>query len=307
MWILFAALTVLLWGTSETIFKKVSTSDKDSILKLISYNGIILGTAGLIFMFITKTEITLDVILTYLPNALIFITSMFCTYAAMKFTKVSITSPLQNSSCAITTILCILVLHQQVEWYQALAVVAILIGLILISLNKDESLKEDTEEKQKCSRRVYLTGVAFALGYWMLDGIGSFMDDYLLTDTLSDDQLFIAYGIIYMCIGIICAIIYNVKNYIKEAKLKAAGQEVEKKKFSFDKYKLIGTLIETTGQFTYTKAYFLGDGALVSPFIASYCIVTMILSRIFLKEKLSKYQYILIAIILTSLIVLSWE
>ena len=34
MWILFAALTVLLWGTSETIFKKVSTSDKDSILKL---------------------------------------------------------------------------------------------------------------------------------------------------------------------------------------------------------------------------------------------------------------------------------
>ena len=28
MWLLFATITVLLWGTSETIFKKVSTIEK---------------------------------------------------------------------------------------------------------------------------------------------------------------------------------------------------------------------------------------------------------------------------------------
>lgn len=42
MWLIFATLTVLLWGTSETIFKKVSTSERRSVLKLISFNGIIL-------------------------------------------------------------------------------------------------------------------------------------------------------------------------------------------------------------------------------------------------------------------------
>lgn len=307
MWIIFAVLTVLLWGTSETIFKKVSNSDKDSVLKLISYNGIILGTAGIIYMFFTKTEINFEILLTYLPNALIFITSMFCTYTAMKFTKVSITSPLQNSSCAITTILCILVLHQEVTVLQAIAVIAILFGLILISINKDEFKKEEKEEKRKISRRVYLTGIGFALGYWLLDGIGSFMDDYVLTDNLSADQVFISYGIIYMAIGVICAIIYNVKKYAENKALISKGEVIQKRRFVFDKYKLIGTLVETSGQFTYTYAYFYGDGALVSPFIAAYCIVTMILSRIFLKEKLSKYQYILIAIILTSLIILSLE
>ena len=308
MWILFAVLTVLLWGTSETIFKKVSNTDKDSVLKLIAYNGTVLGIAGLIYMFFTKTEITFDVLLTYLPNALIFITSMFCTYKAMKFTKISIISPLQNSSCVITTLLCILVLHQQVTVLQAIAVIAIIFGLLLISLNKDESSKEDKEEKQKMSRRVYLTGIGFALAYWLLDGIGSFRDDYVLGDALTADQVFVSYGIIYMSIGIICFIALQIKNYIARAKqIETADAPIEKKKFYFDKYKLIGSLVETTGQFTYTYAYFYGEGALVSPFIASYCIVTMIFSRIFLKEKLTKYQYLLIAIILTSLVILSWE
>lgn len=307
MWIIFAVLTVILWGTSETIFKKVSNSDKDSVLKLIAYNGIILGTAGLIYMWFTKTEINLEVVITYLPNALIFITSMFCTYAAMRFTKISIISPLQNSSCAITTILCVLVLHQEVTWYQALAVLAILIVLIMVSINKDESVKDNDELKQKYTRRMYLTGIAFALGYWLLDGIGSFLDDNVLGDTLSADQVFISYGIIYMAIGIISAIIYNIKRYVDNMKAMRNGEEIVKSKFVFDKYKLIGTLVETSGQFTYTYAYFLGDGAIVSPFISAYCIVTMIFSRIFLKEKLTKIQYVLITVVLISLIVLSLE
>lgn len=114
MWLIFATITVLLWGTSETIFKKVSTIEKHSVLKLISYNGIMLGICALIFMLITRTQMNLEIIKTYLPVALIYIVSMFCTYKAMTLVKVSILSPLQNSSCAITTILCIILLRQEV-------------------------------------------------------------------------------------------------------------------------------------------------------------------------------------------------
>ena len=93
MWLIFATITVLLWGTSETIFKKVSTNEKNSVLKLISYNGIILGICALIFMFITRTEMNFDILKTYLPISIIYITSMFCTYKAMTLVKVSILSP----------------------------------------------------------------------------------------------------------------------------------------------------------------------------------------------------------------------
>jgi len=303
-WVLFAALTVILWGTSETIFKSVSNNEKDSVLKLISYNGLVLGICSLIYMLITKTEMSFDMILTYLPVSIIFVTSMFCTYAAMRYVKVSITSPIQNSACALSSILCILILGQEVNVIHAIAIVAIIIGLILISINKDENNREN-EEKQTKSRKVFLIGIGFALMYWLLDGFGSFMDENLLEETLTADQLFISYGLIYMSIAILAGIALQIIKYIKKQKGTYEEEIVPSKIFRAKK--LIGALVETSGQFTYTYAYFFGEGSVVAPFIAAYCIVTMLFSRIFLKEKLSVRQYILIGIILASLITLSVE
>lgn len=120
MWLLFATITVLLWGTSE---------------------------------------INLNILITYLPVALIYIASMFCTYKAMTLVKVSILSPLQNSSCAITTILCIFLLKQEVGIPQIIAIALIIICMILLSINKDEVLcleSRDKEADKKNAKRAYL-------------------------------------------------------------------------------------------------------------------------------------------------------
>ena len=302
MWLLFATITVLLWGTSETIFKKVSTIEKHSVLKLISFNGIILGICAIVFMLITRTEINLNILITYLPVALIYIASMFCTYKAMTLVKVSILSPLQNSSCAITTILCIFLLKQEVGIPQIIAIALIIICMILLSINKDEVLRLESGDKEadkKNAKRaylLYLKGIAFALGYWFLDGIGSFMDDYTLEANLSAEQVIIAYSFIYGIIGVICAIIVKIKD-----------KDYKYTKVKENKLKLLGTLVETAGQYTYIYAFAFGDAALASPYIAAYSVVTVILSRIFLKEKLSKKQYVLIALILAGMITLSIE
>lgn len=299
MWLLFATITVLLWGTSETIFKKVSTNEKNSVLKLISYNGIILGICALIFMLITRTEMNMDILLTYLPISAIYIASMFCTYKAMRLVKVSILSPLQNSSCAITTILCVALLKQEISIPQIIAIVVIIVCMILLSINKDEVLriesgnKEEDAKNAKKAYLLYLKGIAFALGYWFLDGIASFMDDYTLEANLSAEQVIIAFSFIYCVVGIICSIILKIKE--RDYKI------IDSK----NKLKLIGTLVETAGQYTYIYAFAFGDAALASPYIAAYSIVTVILSRIFLKEKLKKKQYILIGLILAGLITLS--
>lgn len=302
MWLLFATITVLLWGTSETIFKKVSTIEKHSVLKLISFNGIILGICAIVFMLITRTEINLNILITYLPVALIYIASMFCTYKAMTLVKVSILSPLQNSSCAITTILCIFLLKQEVGIPQIIAIALIIICMILLSINKDETLRLESGDKEADKRNakraylLYLKGIAFALGYWFLDGIGSFMDDYTLEMNLSAEQVIIAYSFIYGIIGVICATIVKFKE-----------RDYKYIKVKENKLKLLGTLVETAGQYTYIYAFAFGDAALASPYIAAYSIVTVILSRIFLKEKLTKKQYVLIGLILAGMITLSIE
>ena len=301
MWLIFATITVLLWGTSETIFKKVSNIEKHSVLKLISCNGIMLGVCALIFMLITRTEMNFDILLTYLPISLIYIASMFCTYKAMTLVKVSILSPLQNSSCAITTILCIFILKQQVSIIQIIAIIAIIICMILLSINKDEVLriesgnKEEDEKNAKRAYLLYLKGIFFALGYWFLDGIGSFMDDYTLEANLSAEQVIIAFSFIYCFIGIITSIVLKFKE--KDYKIINVKE---------NKLKWLGTFIETVGQYTYIYAFAFGDAVLASPYIAAYSVVTVILSRIFLKEKLKKKQYALISLILIAMITLSF-
>ena len=213
---------------------------------------------------------------------------MFCTYKAMTLVKVSILSPLQNSSCAITTILCIVLLKQEVGIPQIIAIVVIIIAMILLSINKDEVLRLESgvkEADERNAKRAYLL---------YLDGIGSFMDDYTLEADLSAEQVIIAYSLIYGVIGIICAIIVKYKE-----------RDYKFIKIKDNKLKLLGTLVETAGQYTYIYAFAFGDAAIASPYIAAYSIVTVILSRIFLKEKLKKKQWILIGLILVGLITLS--
>lgn len=301
MWIIFSIITVLLWGTSETIFKSVTNNEKNTVLKLIACNGIMMGIIAVIFMIVTRTSFDFNMILTYLPIATMYIASMFCTYKAMRYVKISILSPVQNSSCAIVTLLCVIVLKQVLEWYQIMGVLLILLGLILLSINKDETKLLDLPEgEEKISKaaayRLYLTGFLFAFGYLILDGIAGFMDDYTLETELSAEQLNIAYSFIYFVVGVICYI------YLK------ATKKIDKLfDFKNDKKKLIGTLIETAGQYTYIYAFAFGDAALASPFIAAYSVVTIILSRIFLKEKLSRRQYAMIVMVMIGMIALSVE
>lgn len=300
MWLIFAILTVLLWGTSETIFKSVSNNEKNTVLKLIASNGLMLGLFGLIFMIITKTEMNFEILKTYFPVAIIYITSMFCTYKAMRLVKISILSPVQNSSCLITTILCVAILKQELAIYQIIAIAMIIIGMILLSINKDETKRLDMGEgEEKISKAkaysLYLQGFLFALGYFVLDGVASFMDDYTLEANLSAEQVLIAYSFIYAAIGAVCLA------YLLIAK------KWGKFEWKTERKKLIGTVVESAGQYTYIYAYAFGEAALASPFIASYSIVSIILSRIFLKEKLCKKQWILISIILVGMIMLSIE
>ena len=305
MWILFSILTVILWGTSETIFKSVSNNERNTVLKLIACNGIMMGIVAIILIpivvFVKKEPINLDVILTYLPVAAIYITSMFCTYKAMRYVKVSILSPVQNSSCVIVTILCVVVLKQVLAWYQVLAIILIVAGLIMLSINKDETklldLPEGEERISKAQAyKLYLTGFAFALGYLLLDGIGGFMDDYMLEADLSAEQLNIAYSLIYFVVGLISYI------YLKATKKIERLYDIKN-----DKKKILGTLIETAGQYTYIYAFAFGAAAIASPFVAAYSVVTIILSRIFLKEKLKLRQYAMIVMVMIGLVILSIE
>ena len=295
MWLLFAVLTVIFWGTSETIFKKSSKGDENSVPHLLAYNGIFFGISGVIYMLIVYKGFNFDFtnVLKYLPIASVYILSMFSYYQAMKRVKISLISPIVNSSCVITVLLSVFILKQYPNMAQTVAIILIIGSIIMLSLNKNND--EDIEKgiKSKLKINIYLIGIIFALGYFILDGLASFLDEYTLEGAMIEEDILIAYALIYLVVGIFSYIYLKLKdkNY----------------SFKLDKWKFGGSILETAGQYMYIYALGAGNASIISPFIASYSIITIILSRIFLKEKLKPYQYLWIALIIIGVGILSIE
>ena len=67
--------------------------------------------------------------------------------------------------------------------------------------------------------------------------------------------------------------------------------------------KIAAAVCETAGQLTYVYAM-SGNGAIAAPILSCVCVVSLLLSRIFLKERLTKKQYFFITIIIISVLML---
>ena len=82
---------------------------------------------------------------------------------------------------------------------------------------------------------------------------------------------------------------------------------VKKEKMSLfkEKTKGLAAIFETAGQFFYVGAI-ASNAIVVAPMIASYSIVSVLWSRIFLKEKLSGKQYAMILAIIVSIAILGF-
>lgn len=290
MWLLFSVLTVLLWGTSDVIFKSVSNAGGADEFKLLAMNGTVYGLCCLVYWAIVG-GFEWSSLFKYFPIAALYITSMLFYYKMLPHIKISLASPIANSSCVLTTLLCVFVLGQSVDALQAVGILLIVAAILVLSFDK-------SEQSADAGVRDYLVGIGFAMAYFVLDGTASFLDDYMLDETLSANDVIIAYGIWYLMVGLVALVVAARRN--------GGGRRLD---FGFvrDGKTLLGCLIETGGQFTYVFAYAYGDAAIASPFIASFAMVSVILSRVFLKEKLGAKQYILVAMMLAGMFILGIE
>ena len=138
-----------------------------------------------------------------------------------------------------------------------------------------------------------MLAIVFPLLYCLIDGLGTFADALLLDRAIAETQANIAYELTFLFMAV-CAFIYVV--IIKKQKIT----------LSKEKPKMLAALCETAGQFAYVFA--IGANAIVAaPMISSYCIASLLWSRLLLKEKLSKAQYLVIAIAAVGIVILGQE
>ncbi len=316
MWFWFALIVLLFWSGSD-LFSKIGCQDardKYSHLKMVTAVGLVMGLHAAYEIFVNGVEFNGTVMLTYLPVSFLYILSMTIGYLGLRYIELSISSPICNSSGAVVAVLTFLTVGvgEDLPPIALVAVALVCIGVITLGFVEAHEDEELRRARQDASNRHYAKSwiaLAIPVVYCLLDALGTFADSLVLFDEelpdvtsfkllfwqgekLAEDSANCAYELTFLVIGLLCLFYVAV---IKKQRF-IPRQETPK---------YIGALCETVGQFFYISA--LADSrhvAFSAPIMSSYCVASVIWSRIFLKEKLSLKHYLSIATVIAGIVIL---
>jgi len=303
MWFIFALITTLAWGAADLFYKKgADEHDKYSHLKTSMIVGFVMGVHAIFMLLFTDMNYDFINILIYLPVSLMYILSMTVGYFGLRYLELSVSSPIQNSSGAVTCLLCLIFLGQTMDTLSVIAVMCICLGVFLLGVF--EKAKQD--EYEELNNKKYKIGfVAFLMPvlYCIIDSLGTFFDAYYLDDIATTPLRNVTEATFenvantsYELTFLLCAIIIFI--FIKFIKKEKIGIKAQTDRG-------LAAIFETLGQFTYVYAL-SGAAVVTAPMISSYSIVSIILSRIFLKEKLNKKQYAVITLVMIGIAILGF-
>ena len=301
-WLFFSIATALLWGTAELFYKKGALpNEKYSHLKICVWVGVVMG-AHAIFTLLTQNIGYNPVnIIRYLPVSLFYIISMAFSYFGMRFLEESISDPIENTAGVVCVLLFAIFMGDEFSLLTWVAVGVITVGVVGVSYLENRG---ETPRKKTYGKTLAVVSFIMPFLYALLDAFGTFLDDaFFLIEDVANSPL----------VDITEDTIEAVANtsYELTFALFALGLFIfmKSKKVNFDpvpqhKDKILAAVFETAGQFTYVYALG-GVDAVAAPILSSVCVVSLLLSRIFLKEKLSWKTYAFITVVIVGILLLA--
>ncbi len=301
MWLIFALGTFIAWGTADLFYKKGAVeNERYSHLKTTIIVGLFMGVYAIAMLIFGGFEYDFINLLTYLPVSLMYILSMAIGYFGLRYLELSISSPIQNASGAVSCIIMMLVLQQLPSLLEGIAVVFITFGVVMLGVlekKKENKYLAQNDKKYKIGFIAFMMPVL----YCIIDSLGTALDGIYLDDItttplkqVTEDTIENVANVSYMLTFFIVAIILAIYVYLikkERVKIKKEGNRA------------LAGVCETVGQITYVYAM-SGNGLVAAPLVASYCVMSVVLARIFLKEKLSLKQYLVIGCVFVGILLL---
>ena len=290
----------MFWGGSDLFSKMGSDStDKYSHWKIVVAVGTVMGLHAT-FELLTGTKFYPVDFIKYSPAIICYVSSMILGYVGLRYIMLSVSSPICNSSGALACVLLMVVLKEFPEnplQYVGLVLVCVgVVALAILEQKKDKEARERLSEEEKKKYSKGFIAVMFPIFYCIIDALGTFVDGYLLGDyegmpaKIEETAGLIAYELTFLLMAVF-AFIYVV--VIRREKIS----------FSGEKPKIAAAVCETAGQVAYTYAI-AANSVVAAPMISTYCVFSLIWARILLKEKLTKAQYLVLAIALAGILIL---
>ena len=282
MYIIYALLAALFSGLTS-VFAKNGINNIDSLLATFLRTIVISLFIFIILIFnnslsnitVLSSKTYLFILLSGISNTLLWI----CYFKALALGDVSKVTPIDKTSIILTLLLSYILLNEPITSIKVVSMILILFGTF-ISTNKTST---DYKESNKWILYAVLTAI-FTSTTTILSKIG-------LDKRYTDTTTFLRTLVVMVILTIIV---------ISKKKYKTIKQ-ITKKNLLFI---ILSGLTTSLSWLFYFKALSIGEASIVFPIEKLSLVVSIIFSKIFLKEHLSKKQLlgIIIIIIGTSLL-----
>lgn len=310
MGFLCSVICILGWGFADLYYKKSSDEDdKYSHLKISVWVGIVMGTCAICLLPFAENGFTASSLLInavkYFPASLCYIISMVIGYAGLRYLEISIVSPVQNSSGGLAAVVMIVWfvisgkfenIGEEFGFLDILGTLFCVLGVILLAVvekNLEKQNQSINDNKLSHSAKTLI----FPILYCLFDTIGTAADGIILDEEtglgLGEIDVIVLYGLTFFVMGLFSFAYMSIKE--KKIYNPFSKNEI--------KTKGVAAVFEEFGQIFYVFAM-AANPVLAAPVVASYCIISVLLSRIFLKEKLDNKQYLCVWLVILGIVVL---
>ena len=316
-WFILMLACIIFWGVTDILYK-VSLDYNDSLshCKSFVWTGIIMTLAGCVMSTWSDTlldsfKMVKNDVLYLVPLYLAHAIALFISLQGIKHLSASVVAPLENIDGTIATI--IIYFYYLLTGYihpsygigimNVIATVSIIIGVILLGRQEQSLMKQQahlSEDKKK--HRLGALALFFPIIYNIVDGFliaeinGINGNSGIITQGAEGSIPAIDF-FIFECVAF-AVVTIGVWLYMLIVKKTAYNP------FQDEELIRSGAAIgETGGAMTFLFASAINP-RLTAPVVSLYCLVTIVLARIFLKERLTKKQYLSLAFVIAGIALL---
>lgn len=276
-WFVFIILTILSWGIAHVLIKK-------GLAYLSPWQSYTIDTA-----IATILWVPYGILLGFKPevitlSGIILVILLGVAFAAYYYVvekgPLSVIAPIFSASPFITVLLSFWFLHESLTFLKLIAVFTTILGVILVSLTKGSKDKKS---------RSWIPLAFFLMIVWGIEGVVS---KYLV------DKVGNSTYVVMLAFGQIVA----VNGWYALKKEKRVIPRIPKRYFLPT---VLGVFMWNAGTITYMIAMERGLASLVTPLSYISLVITVILSAIYLKEKIRPIQSIGILFVVIGIILVS--
>lgn len=323
IWFVFSLIALLCWSGSD-FFSKAGTrqNDKNSHWKVVFAVGLVMGIHFIITLiggaiidntcgvdavpkFVASlfyTDFQFMDFVRYLPVAGLYILAMVFGYIGLRYIELSISSPICNSSGALAFVLCLIVGLTSADDVSIPAIIGVvlvtvgIVGLGFVENREDDEVKLARQEKSNRKYAKSILAFLLPIAYLIIDALGTVGDEFIFAiedeagnGIITDYAANSAFELTFFLLAIFAFIFIK---FVKKDNV-----------FKGNKHFFLGGACETVGQVFYMAVMF-SDFTVGMVIISAYCALSVLWSRIFLKEQLSWKHYLTIAIVFAGIMVL---